>query len=87
MAVVSRFFGVLIIMLFRESAREAPHFHARHAEFNLQVGIDPVTVLAGKAPPRIQNMILRWAEHHREELMDRRRCRNREQPVQIEPWK
>ena len=63
-----------------------PHFHAVYAEYEIVVGISPITVLAGSAPVRVRSMVLEWATLHQDELSDDwQRCRRAEQPLPIDP--
>ncbi len=68
MPTISRFNGVIIRMFYDDHM--PPHFHAIYGEYELDVGISPVTILVGKAPTRIQSMVLKWAMLHQEELME-----------------
>jgi hypothetical protein len=54
---VSRFFGISIRMYF-------------DARAEVEIGIDPLTVLRGRFPRRALGMVLEWAAMHREELLD-----------------
>jgi hypothetical protein len=47
-----------------------PHFHAVFAEYQAQVGIDPLRVLKGNLPPAKLSAVLSWAEIRTEVLMD-----------------
>ena len=63
-----------------------PHFHAIYGEYELIVGISPITILEGKAPNRVRSMILEWTALHQEELSENwNRCRQGEQPSPIAP--
>lgn len=65
--VISTFYGILIRMFYNDHA--PPHFHAVYGDFELRVGIRPIVVLTGEAPPRVQSMVLEWAALHQEELL------------------
>ena len=63
-----------------------PHFHAEYGEYELLVGISPITILEGIAPGRVRSMVLEWTALHQAELLDDwKRCRNKEQPQPIAP--
>lgn len=81
---VSRFFGIIICMYFNDHS--PPHFHAIYGGQEVQVGINPITVLHGKLPRRAKSMVVEWAALYQRELMENwRRLRN-DQPIQkIEP--
>jgi hypothetical protein len=53
---VCRFFGIIIRIYFDEHV--PPHFHAIYGEYEAQVGIDPIEVLAGKLPHRATSMVI-----------------------------
>lgn len=81
---VCRFFGIIIRMYFDEHV--PPHFHAIYGEYEAQVGIDPIEVLAGKLPHRATSMVIEWVALHQWELMDNWERLQRSQPiVKIEP--
>jgi hypothetical protein len=68
MPVISRFFGIVVRMNFRDHA--PPHFHAEYGEYEAAVRIDPPTVLRGALPPRAAGMVMEWATLRRVELLD-----------------
>ena len=47
---VSRFYGIVIRMFFREHG--PPHFHVEYSGQQAVVGIEDLTVLRGRLPPR-----------------------------------
>ena len=65
MPVLSRFFGVVIIMLYRD--HEPAHFHASYAEFEITVKIADGFV-TGHFPPRALAFVLEWWELHQSDL-------------------
>lgn len=65
---VSRFFGISIRMYFDD--HNPSHFHAIYGGAEVEIGIDPLTVLRGRFPRRALGMVLEWAALHREELLD-----------------
>lgn len=64
---VSRFFGAVITMLYNDHA--PPHFHVRYAGQKALVGIETLTVLGGRLPPRMLGLVVEWASLHRDELL------------------
>jgi len=81
---VSRFFGISIRMYFDD--HNPPHFHAIYAAAEVEVGIDPLTVLRGRFPRRALGMVLEWGALHQQELLDNwNRLRNDEPPQRIDP--
>ena len=67
MAEISRFFGIIITMYFNE--HNPPHFHVRYNEHKAEIGIETLSLLAGKLPPRVMGLVMEWASIHQEELM------------------
>ena len=84
MPCVSRFFGIAIYFYFNEHA--PAHFHARYGDDEAVYEIETLRVYAGGLPRRAHNLVLEWADQHRDEL---RNCwtvsTNGGSPDQIEP--
>ncbi|MDE2781951.1 MAG: DUF4160 domain-containing protein [Gemmatimonadota bacterium] len=81
---VSRFYGIVIRMFFREHG--PPHFHAEYSGQQAVFGIEDLTVLRGRIPPRALGIVKEWALLHQAELRaawDRARCQ--EAPGKIAP--
>ena len=86
MPIISSFYGILIRMFFNDHA--PPHFHVQYAEHKATVDIQTLTVLSGQLPRRAQELVLAWAELHKEELLnDWRLCMDKQQPNAIAPLK
>jgi len=84
MPVISTFYGIAIMMFYAEHG--IPHFHAKYAEYQLVVGINPIEVIAGHAPARVISMVLEWAALHQQELMANWECcRAGRRPVRVAP--
>ena len=84
MPIISQFYGIIIKMFYNDHA--PPHFHAIYGEYELVVGISPITIIVGKAPNRVRSMILEWTALHQQELLDNwNRCRQAKAPLSIEP--
>ena len=66
MPIVSRFYGILIKMYFREHGR--PHFHAIYAEFNGVYDIETLELIEGDLPARARRLVHEWGELHKDEL-------------------
>ena len=64
---ISRFFGIVIRMYFDD--HNPPHIHAIYSGNEAQVGIEPITILAGTLPNRAASMVFEWAALHQRELM------------------
>ena len=84
MPVLSKFYGIVIRMLF--ATRLEARFHAFYEQWELVVGIWPVTIIQGDAPHRVKEMVLEWAGQHQRELLAAwNRCQMGMKPMSIEP--
>lgn len=68
MPCISEFFGILIYMYHRDHA--PPHFHAEYGEHEALYSIRTLEVIQGNLPRRVHNLVMEWADLHREELME-----------------
>ena len=66
MPVISRFYGIVIFMFWRDHA--PPHFHAKYGDDEITVEIQSGAV-NGKLNSRGLKMVQEWRELHLEELM------------------
>lgn len=83
MPVISRFYGILIFMFWREHA--PPHFHAKYGEDEVVVEIETGTVKGGMNR-RALEMVQEWRELRRAELMrEWRRVEERKSLFPIKP--
>jgi hypothetical protein len=81
---ISRFFGIIIAMYYREHA--PPHFHAKYAGQRAVFAISDLRIIEGSLPRRAISLVLEWAFLHREELADNwRRAERREDLASIKP--
>jgi hypothetical protein len=81
--VISRFFGIVVTMNYRE--HDPPHFHAWYAGREGTIGIIDGSV-RGELPRRAVALLTDWAALHRDELLENwRRARSREELLQIAP--
>jgi hypothetical protein len=64
------------------------HFHVQYAEFKATVDIQSLTIFTGQLPRRAQELVLNWAELHKQKLLeDWQFCMDEQQSKQIEPLK
>ena len=63
---ISEFFGIAIYMYYKEHA--PPHFHAIYAQYDAAISIDPIEVMEGSLPQRVQSMVFEWAAMYQDEL-------------------
>lgn len=81
---ISQFFGIVIYMYYNDHA--PPHFHAEYSGDEALYEIETLRVYAGELPRRVHNLVIEWADLHREELAeDWQRARNGEPLEKIEP--
>ena len=83
MPIISRFFGILIYMYWRE--HEPPHFHAKYGDDEIVVEIETGKI-TGKMSKRAIFLIQDWRKIHINELMnDWELSKMRKQLNKIEP--
>ena len=83
---ISRFYGVVIRMYFREHG--PPHFHAEYAGDVALIGIADLAVLKGRIPPRALGLVIEWAALYQADLQTAwERARRQEAPGRIPPLK
>lgn len=63
---ISRFYGIVIYIFYRE--HQPPHFHAVYGEYEILISIETLSILRGYLPPRALGLAMEWAELHQEEL-------------------
>jgi Domain of unknown function (DUF4160) len=81
---ISRFFGIIILMYYRD--HPPPHFHVRYGEQRAIISIGSLTLLEGRLSPRALGLVIEWASLHQEELMeDWERARKQESLIPIVP--
>ena len=66
MPTVSRFFGIVVFLNYRDHA--PPHFHARYGEDEVTVEIGGGAV-TGRMSKRALRLVLEWAALYEDELM------------------
>jgi hypothetical protein len=66
MPVVSRFYGIMIKLYFREHG--VPHFHALYGEHNAVFAIDTLEMLEGDLPNRARRLVTEWAQQYQDDL-------------------
>jgi hypothetical protein len=76
---ISRFFGIIVLMYFKD--HPPPHFHVRYGEQRALISIEALTLLEGKLSPRALGLVVEWASLHREELMADWELARRQRPL------
>ena len=64
---ISRFFGIVIAMYFRD--HNPPHFHAYYGDYTIEVEIESGRAF-GEFPKRALGLVLEWLEINRTALME-----------------
>jgi hypothetical protein len=84
MPTISVFYGVVIRMFWAD--HRPPHFHASYGEHEAVVDIRTGSVIRGSIPPTAAALTLRWAQLHREELLENwELCAKMQTPRKIPP--
>ena len=81
MPVISRFFGIVILMNYKD--HDPPHFHAVYQDQEVLVEIQS-GIVTGKMSKRALRLVLEWADQHQGELAenwDLARARKPLQPI------
>ena len=68
MPVISRFYGIVILMFFKD--HHPPHFHAKYEGALAVYSIKECRLLVGKLSPRASRLVKEWAKLHEKELME-----------------
>jgi hypothetical protein len=80
---LSRFFGIVIGLFYREHGR--PHFHAVYGEFEAVLDIETGTVMSGQLPKRALALVREWRELHKSELLENWELARQHQPLKRIP--
>jgi hypothetical protein len=67
MPTISRFYGIVIYMNYRE--HPPPHFHARYQDQEVTIDIQ-TGLVTGKMSRRALNLLFDWLDEHRDELLE-----------------
>ena len=67
MPVISRFFGLVILMNYND--HDPPHFHARYEDQEILVEIQSGLVV-GRMSKRALRLVLEWADRYHDALME-----------------
>lgn len=66
MPVISRFYGISIMMFFKD--HNPPHFHAKYEGQVAVFDIRTQRIMAGTLPPHAMRLTREWLKIHRKEL-------------------
>lgn len=67
MPVISRFYGILIIMYFQD--HNPPHLHASYSGYKALISLDG-NMLEGHMPIRARKLVNEWIKLHKAELQE-----------------
>jgi len=76
---ISEFFGIIIAMYYNDHS--PPHFHAKYAEYDIEIAIESLAILRGQIPRRALALVLEWGAIHRVELLANWRRAQRGEPL------
>jgi hypothetical protein len=63
-----------------------PHFHAIYNDYEAEMDIQTLEIIAGDLPKKVRNLVMEWAIDHRDELMeDWNLLRDKKKPKVIAP--
>jgi hypothetical protein len=84
MPVLSKFYGIVIRMLFARSLNA--RFSAIYNNTELVVSIWPLGVIQGDTPVWVRQIVIAWAAQHQDELLRAwNSCRSGHRPAVIAP--
>jgi hypothetical protein len=80
---ISRFYGIVVFMNYRE--HEPPHFHAKYQEQEVSIEIN-TGIVEGKMSKRALRMLFEWTDLHHDELAENwERAKSRQALQKIDP--
>jgi len=87
MPTISMFYGILVLMFFRDNRRHnLPHIHVRYQGNEAVISIADGVMLDGSIPPKQLKLVQAWIEIHKDELnVDWDLAVNGDEPFRIAP--
>ncbi|MBT4937346.1 DUF4160 domain-containing protein [Candidatus Peregrinibacteria bacterium] len=86
MPVISRFYGISIMMYFHDHS--PPHIHAKYEGEICIVNIQTIEISSGNIAKNAKRMILEWVTIHQNELLENwKHAQSDEKILLIEPLK
>jgi hypothetical protein len=70
MPVISRFFGMIIKMYFRQGEHNPPHIHVIYGEYVGLIDIQTLEMFEGDLPPRALSLVKEWMSLHKDALLN-----------------
>ena len=65
---ISEFFWIEIYVYWND--HNPPHFHVLYNEYNCYISIKELKILEWNLPPKIEKLVISWAELYNEELLE-----------------
>ena len=82
---ISRFYGIVVRMFFKD--HNPPHIHIEYQDYEAVINIDSGLV-KGEMPRRALNLVYEWLDLHKDELLENWELAQRQEPLfKIEPLK
>ena len=66
---ISRFYGMVVKMFFRQREHGVPHIHVVYGDFNGVIAIGTGEMLIGDLPNNALVLVRQWLDMHRAELL------------------
>ena len=70
MPIISRFYGLVIKMYFRQSEHNPPHIHVIYGEYLGVIDIQTFEMLEGDLPTKALGLVREWTEKHKLALLE-----------------
>ena len=68
MPIIARFYGIVIMMFFKD--HNPPHFHAKYEGHVAVFEIKTRRLIAGQFPPHAKKLVREWIVLHEKELLE-----------------
>ena len=75
---ISRFYGIIVRMFFRD--HDPPHFHIEYQEYEAIIEIRS-RLVKGEMPERALKMVFDWLDIHENELIENWKLARRHKPL------
>ena len=70
MPVISRFYGIIIKMYFKQKEHNPPHFHAIYGEYVGVIDINELKMIEGDLLNKACSLVFEWAKNNQDELLN-----------------
>ncbi len=65
---ITRFYGIVIKMFFRQKEHEPSHIHAIYGDYLGEFNVKTGEMIVGDLPKKAQSLVREWLEIHKNEL-------------------